>query len=204
MIICGAGGHAKELMHCFPEITRNAVLFDNVNGLDLLGEHQVIHSREQLKEHFKQDNRFALGIGLPKHREMLYQLMQECGGVYNAMISRNTDFGLCSETTFQADVFPFSFIGPDVQIGLGTLINTRASVHHDAVVGRFCEIGPGAIVLGNAIIGDGVQLGSGSVVLPHVCIAPNAIVAAGAVVTRNVDSSTMVAGVPAIVKKNFG
>ena len=45
------------------------------------------------------------------------------------------------------------------------------------------------------------MIGGGSVILPGVKIGDNAIVAAGSVVTQNVPDNTMVAGVPAKVKK---
>ena len=50
-------------------------------------------------------------------------------------------------------------------------------------------------------IGKNVWIGSHATVLPGVTIGDNAIVAAGAVVTKDIEPNTVVAGVPAIVKK---
>ncbi|MBK6732485.1 MAG: hypothetical protein IPG60_16525 [Bacteroidetes bacterium] len=33
-------------------------------------------------------------------------------------------------------------------IGLGSLINTKTSIHHDVTIGNFCEISPNATLLG--------------------------------------------------------
>ena len=47
------------------------------------------------------------------------------------------------------------------------------------------------------IIGKNVWLGVNAIVLPGIHIGDNAVIAAGAVVTRDVESNTIVAGVPA-------
>lgn len=51
------------------------------------------------------------------------------------------------------------------------------------------------------IIGDRVWIGQGATILKGVTIGNGAIIAAGSVVTKDVPSNTMVAGNPAVVKK---
>ena len=53
-------------------------------------------------------------------------------------------------------------------------------------------------------IGDGAWLCAGSIVLPGVSVGCKCLVAAGAVVTKDTPAATLVAGVPAIVKKRYG
>lgn len=52
-------------------------------------------------------------------------------------------------------------------------------------------------------IADDVWIGANAVILPGVTIGEHSVVAAGSVVTRDVPSHTMVAGVPAVVKKQI-
>ena len=52
-------------------------------------------------------------------------------------------------------------------------------------------------------IGDDCWIGAGSIILPGVRIGNGSVVAAGAVVNRDVPDHVMVAGVPAVVKKNL-
>ncbi|WP_133013586.1 DapH/DapD/GlmU-related protein [Clostridium cuniculi] len=47
------------------------------------------------------------------------------------------------------------------------------------------------------IIGENVWIGANVTVVPGVTIGNNAIIVAGAVVTKDVDSNTVVGGVPA-------
>lgn len=53
------------------------------------------------------------------------------------------------------------------------------------------------------VIGKNVWIGAGSIILAGVEIGDNSIVAAGSVVRKSVPSNVLVAGVPAIVKKNL-
>lgn len=50
-------------------------------------------------------------------------------------------------------------------------------------------------------IGNNVWIGMGTIILKGVTIGNGAVIAAGSVVTKDVDEYTMVAGVPAVVKK---
>ncbi len=111
-------------------------------------------------------------------------------------------------------VHPFSWIHPDVSIGVGTvicagaivqpfagigshvIINTRASVDHDCTVGDFVHVAA-ACLSGGASVGEGALIALGSTVLPGVNVGAWATVGAGAVATKNVPPNTTVAGIPA-------
>ena len=92
-------------------------------------------------------------------------------------------------------------ITSSVQIGQGCLINPNATISHDSILEDFVELSPGANVTGNCKIGGYSFIGANAVVLPKIKIGKNAIVGAGAVVTKDVADNSVVAGVPAVVKK---
>jgi acetyltransferase-like isoleucine patch superfamily enzyme len=53
-------------------------------------------------------------------------------------------------------------------------------------------------------VGEGAWLGARSMILPGVTIGAGAVVAAGSVVTKDVPPHTLVAGTPAVVKRDLG
>ena len=83
-------------------------------------------------------------------------------------------------------------IAPRVSIWTGT---------HDVQVGKSKAAGPGKSK--DITICDGVWLGMGARILPGVTVGECAAVAAGSVVTKDVPARTLVAGVPAVVKRDL-
>jgi acetyltransferase-like isoleucine patch superfamily enzyme len=61
----------------------------------------------------------------------------------------------------------------------------------------------GPVIAAPIRVGDGVWIGARAILLPGVTVGAGAIVAAGAVVTRDVPADTLVAGVPAQVKRSL-
>jgi len=84
-----------------------------------------------------------------------------------------------------------------VTIGQGTLLNLNATIGHDSVIGRYCDIMPGVNISGNCTIGDYCAIGTNATILPNITIDNNVKVGAGAVVTKDVSSGQTVVGIPA-------
>lgn len=106
-------------------------------------------------------------------------------------------------------VWPSAVIRGDMNrivIGDRTNVQDGAVIHVDVsspvLIGKDVTIGHLAHVHG-ANVEDEVLIGSASIVLDHALIKTHAMVAAGALITPNkvIESNTLVAGVPAIVKR---
>lgn len=112
-------------------------------------------------------------------------------------------------------VHPFTAVSPSASLGAGTvvlagavlnagarvgracIVNTRACIDHDCVIGDGVHVCPGVALAGNVSVQDLAWLGIGSCVIQGVTIGQGALVAAGAAVVRNVESGSQVAGCPA-------
>lgn len=95
--------------------------------------------------------------------------------------------------------------------------NTKASIN----IGNKCDIGPGvefitgSHLIGSAdrragegtassiSIGDGCWIGAKSIILGGVAIGSGSIIAAGSVVTKSIPACSLVAGIPAVIKRNL-
>jgi sugar O-acyltransferase (sialic acid O-acetyltransferase NeuD family) len=88
-----------------------------------------------------------------------------------------------------------------VQIGKHCIVNVKASVAHDCVVGDFTNINPGATICGNVKIGNDCFIGAGATVSDGISIGNGTIIGAGAVVVRDMPPSATAVGVPARVIK---
>ena len=119
------------------------------------------------------------------------------------------------ERTLTTVVHPRAVVGPETDIGPGSVvlanahvssscrlasqvqINYNATVGHDARLDEDVTVLPGANVAGATHLERGVTIGSNACVLQGLRIGAGATVGAGAVVTRDVEPGAVVTGVPA-------
>ena len=94
-------------------------------------------------------------------------------------------------------------ITSDITIGKCSLVNLKVTIGHDTIIGDYTELCPGVNIAGNCKIGKRVFVGTNASIIPNITVGDNVIIGAGAVVTKNVPPNVMVAGVPAVIKKNF-
>jgi sugar O-acyltransferase (sialic acid O-acetyltransferase NeuD family) len=201
MIIAGAGGHAREILDFLVQKTGEGIFFfDNKSASlpDHINGYPIISSSEEAKMELQSDPRFIIGTGNPAVRQKFYDLFVSWGGQPFSFIAGTAQVSE-QETVIgeAANIMHDVFISNHVHVGKGSLVNTRAHLHHNVVTGDFCEIGPAALLLGKARIGFGVFIGAGAIVLPGVIIGNNSIVGAGAIVTRHVPDNKTVKGNPA-------
>ncbi len=203
MVIIGASGHAKEVFDICDN-KENIYFFDNVSSLEksiLFGKKIIQNFDDLIKIEVKKD--FILGIGGVVHRYKLFQKFISLGFTSQSVIAKNAQISPSAVLKEGLNIMSFTFIGPVSNIGKGSLINTLVSIHHDVIIGDFVEVSPGAKILGNCIIGHFSTIGTNATILPKIKIGKNVIVAAGAVVTKDVPDNCMVAGIPAIIKKEL-
>jgi sugar O-acyltransferase (sialic acid O-acetyltransferase NeuD family) len=209
MIILGAGGHALEVLDLLlhkGHSTDDIIFYDDTGNPSghVLGRYSIIKSSNEAEKYIQShDNKFCLGIGNPVARYLLLNRLSSVGGVHCSLQSNHALKSYNIADIIDADIFPFSFIGPNVKLGRGALINTRASVHHDVNIDDYAEISPSATILGGAIIGEFSRIGSGAVILPKIRIGMNVIIGAGSVVTKDLPDNVIAMGVPAKISKKL-
>src|SRR5206468_4182901 len=57
---------------------------------------------------------------------------------------------------------PGAILTTDARIGDHCIVNVRASVSHDSVIGSYTNLNPGVTVCGNVRIGEGCYIGAGA------------------------------------------
>lgn len=133
---------------------------------------------------------------------------------------------LSSSIDDETEVGPFAYIRPENVIGrkvkIGDFVELKKSrignnskVPHlsyigDTTIGERVNIGAGTITANYdgrkknpTVIGDGTHIGSNSVLVAPVKVGKNSKTGAGAVVIRDVPDNSLVAGVPALLKKKL-
>jgi sugar O-acyltransferase (sialic acid O-acetyltransferase NeuD family) len=94
-------------------------------------------------------------------------------------------------------------VNTGASLGENVLINTRAVVEHDCRVGDHCHVATAAVLCGGVELGERVHIGANATVNQGVRIGDGAVVASGAVVIADVPAGALVAGVPAVLKRQL-
>ncbi len=126
---------------------------------------------------------------------------------------------VANRATFPNLVHPSAVILPGATLGEGTVIsagvivaahvvlgrhvfaNRGVRIGHHTRVGDFVTLQPGANIAGLIEVGPAAYIGMGALVTERLKIGAGCTVAAGAVVLHDVAPHTLVAGNPAVVKK---
>jgi sugar O-acyltransferase (sialic acid O-acetyltransferase NeuD family) len=203
MLLAGAGGHSIELLGILldNQYAGKIYFFDdspNAANASTYEGYPLLNSIEKAIPVLQMDPEFILAVGKPIHRKIMDQKLSGAGGKLVSLISKRTSIGNYRvELATGLNIMTGAVITNRIQVGRGTLIHIHCSIHHDVVIGDYCELSPGCRLLGKAKLGSGISVGAGAIVLPGVKIGDNAVIGAGAVVTQDVQGGITVMGIPA-------
>lgn len=202
IVVIGGGGHAKVLISTlllssqkvigFTEKKGNKVL--HLMGIPCLGNDEVVcqyHPKKILLVN-------GLGsVGDVDQRYRIYKKFKELGYFFNNVIHSSSILAPSVSMQEGVQIMAGAIIQVDSQIGVNTVINTRASVDHDCVIGNHVHIGPGVTLSGSVQVGHYTHIGTGATVIQGVKIGEKCVVGAGAVVIKDIPDGAKVVGIPA-------
>lgn len=203
VIVLGAGGHAKVLVEAL--LATSAVIAGIVDsdraltGTKLLGV-PVLGGDEVIEEFPPSKILLVNGlgsVGLPLRRQQLFERYITSGYDFATVVHPSavvaSDVVLCNGSQIMAG----AVIQPGSRVGCNVIINTRASVDHDCIIGDHTHIAPGVTLSGGVTVGASSHIGTGATIIQQIAVGSCSMVAAGAVVIHDVPENSVVMGIPA-------
>jgi bifunctional UDP-N-acetylglucosamine pyrophosphorylase/glucosamine-1-phosphate N-acetyltransferase len=134
--------------------------------------------------------------------------------IVDSSIAHDCAVGPFAHLRMGARMDEHAVVGNFVEVKKSTIGRGTKSMHltylGDATIGEKTNIGAGTVTCNYdgrqkhpTIIEDNVRIGSGTMLIAPVRVGKGSVTAAGAVVTKDVPPDTLVAGVPARVKKKL-
>jgi bifunctional UDP-N-acetylglucosamine pyrophosphorylase/glucosamine-1-phosphate N-acetyltransferase len=134
--------------------------------------------------------------------------------VIDSQIESNCAVGPFAHLRMNAQLAEGSVVGNFVEVKKSRIGRRSKAMHltylGDATIGENTNIGAGTVTCNYdgkekhpTIIEDNVRIGSDTMLVAPVRVGKGSVTAAGSVVTRDVPPDTLVAGVPAVVKKKL-
>lgn len=199
LVIYGAGGHGKALI----DLVRSMGIYQIVGILDdgvevgtSIMSVSVLGGGGVLPDLHNKGIRLAInavgGIGNVSVRVKVFQRILNAGFSCPAVLHPTAFVEASAEIFGGVQVFPHAYVGSEVRVGYGSIINTGAIVSHDCSLGNYVNISPGAILAGEVDIGDGALIGMGVTVNLGAKIGAGARVGNGATVKSDVPTNGVV------------
>ncbi len=199
LVIYGAGGHGRSLAALIRKSGGYEIIgfLDDgvVPGEELLGL-TVLGGSEKLNQLAEDGIRLAVngvgGIGDLQSRLAVYDLLNK-SDFYTPTVIHPTAF--IEDSAVLSDgvqVFPFAYLGTQVQVGYGCIINTGAIVSHDCELSAYVNLSPGATLAGGVQVGEATLIGMRATVNLNVHIGMQARIGNSATVKADVPDGGVV------------
>ena len=208
--IIGAGGNARVLVDMIRSASRYeivGILDDNTarHGADIYG-HKVLGGRELLGS-LRDDGVLhavnAVGsAGRNEVRNRVFCDLLDRGFLLPAIVHPSVILARDVKLGRGALLMAGVIVNPGSRIGDNVLVNTGTVVEHDCVLENDVFIGPACALAGGTHVEHGAFVGVGAKTIQGIRIGARSRVAGGAMVIRDVDPDTLVAGVPATVRRS--
>lgn len=193
MLVYGAGGHGRslvELLRLLPGYQVEGFVDDGINQHESLLGLNVLGGRDALQQLFNQGIALAVngvgGISNPSMRLEIFELLNRIGYFCPAVIHPTAFLETTAILADGVQVFPLAYVGSQVRIGFGSIVNTGVIISHDCVLGELVNLSPGATLAGGVEVGEGVLVGMCATVNLNVKIGSGARIGNGATVKADV------------------
>lgn len=202
LVIYGAGGHGKSLVDLIRSMGTYRIIgfIDDglaaqpnpppVMGLPVLG------GGEALEPLYQRGVRLAVnavgGIGSLGVRIKVFERLHKAGFACPNVSHPCAVIEPSASLQGGVQVFALAYVGSEVKLGYGAIINTGAVISHECSLGNYVNISPGAILAGQVKVGDGALIGMGVTVNLQVKIGAGSRIGNSAVIKADVPENGIV------------
>jgi len=203
LVLVGGGGHARSCVDVVLSEGRweieGIIERDGFDGTSSLG-YKILGTDSDLNQLLFAGAPVLIAVGQitsAAPRKLLWERFLSFGSVFPQVQSPNSYVSPAASLGDGTVVMHGAVLNAGSHVGQQCIINTQATVEHDAVVEDFCHISTGALVNGGALVGEGSFIGSGAIVRDAVRIGREVVVGAGARVMTDLPDGAVFKGATA-------
>ncbi len=198
LVVIGAGGFSAEVVEAAELASWNVTaLYDD----DPAAKGRMVLGRPCLGPisdfELALPGAYVMAIGGNEVRQRIAARLALAGHRAVAVVDPRSAVSRTAAISAGAYIGAGAFVGPQVKIGQHVIVNVGVAVGHDASIGDFSQLCPGARVSGFGVLGEGAFMGSNAVLGPHGVMGEWSKLGAASFASRTVAARTLAVGVPA-------
>jgi sugar O-acyltransferase (sialic acid O-acetyltransferase NeuD family) len=206
LVVYGASGFGQQVMFWVEDANLADRRFELLGFVDddaaTHGErrtdHPVLGGRDWLLPRAEASPlAVVLGVAGPAVKEKIVEGLEDLGVEFPAIVHPSAVVSRHAVLGRGAVVGPANVLSVNVRLDAFVTVNTACTLGHDARVGRYATLLPGANVSGHAVLAEGVSVGTGAAIIQGVEIGAAATVGAGATVVGDLPAGCVAVGTPA-------
>jgi len=207
LIVVGAGGFGREIFGWAQQVDSDQRDWEVAGFLDARSDSlDVLNLPARIfgdpDTFTPQDyHRFVCGIGRPRTKLQLVEKLMLRGAKFITLIHPSVIVGPNCQIGPGSVLCPRVVLTTNVRLGRFVALNVATTVGHDALIGDGCTLDGHVDVIGNAVLGKGVFVGSHAAILPGARVEDFTTVGVGDVILRNVAEQNPIEGAP--TKRTF-
>ena len=198
VVIVGAGGMGREAAAWAADAGDEVVGFldgnQDLHGQEVAG-HPVLGDLDWLS--LGDEVAVVPALGSPGARLTLIAELDRLGFDLATIVHPSAYLGPNVEVGGGSIICPSVVLTRDITLGRGVIANYGALVGHDCRIGDGVFLGPGINLAGNVLVAEGADVGIGASVIQGVTIGENTVIGGGAVVIDDLPAGVTAVGVPA-------
>ncbi len=199
LIIYGGGGHGKSLIDLLRALGTFQIVGLIDDGLEAGSEVMglpIFGGGTLLAPLAERGLRLAInavgGVGDIGSRVMVFERILNAGLTCPTLVHPKAFVEPSAHLADGVQIFPNAYVGSEVNVGFGVIVNTSAVVSHDCHLEDYANIAPGALLAGGVTICERALIGMGVTINLNVEIGAGARVGNSAVVKQDVPQGTIV------------
>ena len=207
--VYGAGGNGKilvdlaETVNMFKQRWQEIVFIDDVISVSESYRKRVYTFEEAITAYDSDEIEFAVSVGDPADRELLYRRIKDNGYYLATIIHPHSNISpslIAGEGLIVAN----GFIGSDVTLGDNVAVGYMALIGHDTCVKSNTMISAGVFIAGHCSVEEKVYIGPAGAIRDRLRIGTASVIGMNAAVYKDVPAHTTAIGNPAkcIVREN--
>lgn len=190
-ILIGAGGFAREIMADLGNSVKCFV--DDMYWEEGLYKISDINPEQHI---------VLVALGDPIVRKKIVDKLPEGIEFWNHISSRAIILDPLQSFGNGSIICAGSVITTNVHIGNHVQVNINSTIGHDCIISDYVTISPGVNISGNVVIQENVYVGTNASIRDRINIESGVTIGMGGAVIRDLDSSGIYTGIPAIKKPN--